>query len=153
MMLGLAGWALYRRWIVLDGKKRTIRIRCGIGPFSWTRERSFDEFRQIVVYRRPSRNDHHVCYRIVAQGNGQSLTIGTSDGPYLERKDSMSIIPASRLSSSDRRLLGNNLDRPKKCRPGLSHRRQQKLIVSAVNRSLAVVGEQIGVLHPSLVLA
>jgi hypothetical protein len=69
------------------------------------------------------------------------------------RKDYMSIIPASRLSSSDRRLLGNNLDRPKKSRPGLSNRRRQHMIVSAVNRSLAAVGEQIGGPHRSLALA
>lgn len=65
----------------------------------------------------------------------------------------MSIIPASRLSNSDRRLLGNNIDLLKKSRPGLSQRRRQHMIVSAVNRSLASLGEQIGGLHRSLVLA
>jgi hypothetical protein len=65
----------------------------------------------------------------------------------------MSIIPASRLSASDLRQLGNNLDRPKKCRPGLSRRRRQQIIMSAVNRSLAAVGEQIGGLHRPLALA
>ena len=65
----------------------------------------------------------------------------------------MSIIPASCLSSSDRRLLGNNLDRPKKSRLSVNHRRRQQRIVSAVNRSLAAVSERIGSLHPLLVLA
>ena len=65
----------------------------------------------------------------------------------------MTIIRSSLLTRSDMRQLGNNIDRPKKCRPGLSHRRQQQMIMSAVNRSLAVVGEQVGGLHRSLVLA
>lgn len=64
----------------------------------------------------------------------------------------MSIIPASRLSTSDLALLGNNLHRSRKnkFRPG---RRRHRLILSAVNRSLATVGEQIGRLHRPLVVA
>ncbi len=49
----------------------------------------------------------------------------------------MSIIPASSLSSSELRMLGNNFGparrRPQRSRPSLA----------AVNRSLAVVGERV----------
>jgi hypothetical protein len=59
----------------------------------------------------------------------------------------MSIIPASRLSSCDLALLGNNLDpsqrRSKPQRRHVYHRRQ----IAAVNRSLVNVGERVGVLY------
>ena len=58
----------------------------------------------------------------------------------------MSIIPASRLSSCDLALLGNNVDPSRRRRlpqrQPVYHRRQ----VAAVNRSLANVGEKVGVL-------
>ncbi|MGA2496826.1 MAG: hypothetical protein ABSH20_03750 [Tepidisphaeraceae bacterium] len=65
----------------------------------------------------------------------------------------MSIIPVSSLSSSDLRVLGNNLARPKKLRPGCNQRRRQQMIVAAVNRSLSSVGEQIDRLHRPLTQA
>ena len=50
----------------------------------------------------------------------------------------MSIIPASRLSSSDIELLGNNL------RPGVSRaRRRKRFVIAAVNRSLAGLDEKV----------
>jgi hypothetical protein len=54
----------------------------------------------------------------------------------------MSIIPASRLSSSDIELLGNNL------RPGVSRaRRRKRFVIAAVNRSLAGLDEKVKTLH------
>jgi hypothetical protein len=57
----------------------------------------------------------------------------------------MSIIPASRLSSSDLALLGNNLDEPKQRpyqrRPSQPRYRGE---LAAVNRSLATIGERVG---------
>jgi hypothetical protein len=58
----------------------------------------------------------------------------------------MSIVPASRLSSSDLALLGNNL------RPvaggEVTVRRRRRRFVAAVNRSLSAVGERVGRLYP-----
>lgn len=59
----------------------------------------------------------------------------------------MSVIPASRLSTCDLALLGNNVDpsqrrRNTERRPAY-HRRQ----LAAVNRSLANVGENVGTLY------
>jgi hypothetical protein len=65
----------------------------------------------------------------------------------------MSIIPVTRLSSSELRLLGNNLARPTKSRFRLGHRRRQQRILSAVNRSLSAVGEEVGRLHRPLAAA
>ena len=53
----------------------------------------------------------------------------------------MSIIPASRLSASDLSRLGNNLAPGRRPRPSID--RQARRIVSALNRSLACVGESI----------
>lgn len=55
----------------------------------------------------------------------------------------MSIVPASRLSSSDLSRLGNNVSRSghsKKIRAGSADRRR---LVAAVNRSLATLGEHV----------
>jgi hypothetical protein len=56
----------------------------------------------------------------------------------------MSIIPASRLSTSDLARLGNNLGTSTSASP---QRRRKREFVAAVNRSLAVVGEQVSQLH------
>jgi hypothetical protein len=60
----------------------------------------------------------------------------------------MSIVPASRLSASDLALLGNNLTGPARHRPArCPHRRRLPAYrgeLTAVNRSLAAVGERIG---------
>ncbi len=53
----------------------------------------------------------------------------------------MSIIPASRLSSSDLARLGNNM-RPRR-RPPMSRRQQERRFVATINRSLACVGEAV----------
>ena len=54
----------------------------------------------------------------------------------------MSIIPASRLSSSEIELLGNNL------KPGVSRtRRRKRFVIAAVNRSLAGLDEKVKTLH------
>jgi hypothetical protein len=58
----------------------------------------------------------------------------------------MSIIPARFLSSADLALLGNNVDpsqRRRRSQRRHSHRRE----IAAVNRSLAIVGEQISTLY------
>ena len=56
----------------------------------------------------------------------------------------MSIVPASRLSASDLTRLGNNVGGP----PVRSiHHRRKRDLVAAVNRSLAIVGEQVSQLH------
>lgn len=55
----------------------------------------------------------------------------------------MSIIPSSNLSNAELRALGNNVVRPRKSRSQFARRHRQQMMVSAVNRSLAVVGEQI----------
>ena len=62
----------------------------------------------------------------------------------------MSIIPASRLSSSDLMLLGNNIRRAaRRAKPRSNDRR----IVAAVNRSLARLGEQVTCLHSPVAVA
>ena len=55
----------------------------------------------------------------------------------------MSVIPASRLSASDLALLGNNMGD----RTASPQRRRKREFVAAVNRSLAIVGEQVSQLH------
>ena len=65
----------------------------------------------------------------------------------------MSIIPASRLSSSDLSRLGNNVCRSgsrKIIRPGSADRRR---LVAAVNRSLAILGEHVVHLRRPLITA
>lgn len=57
----------------------------------------------------------------------------------------MSILPASRLSSSDLSRLGNNLSEMPRRKP-----RVRRRVLQAVNRSLACVGERIGQLHRPL---
>jgi hypothetical protein len=65
----------------------------------------------------------------------------------------MTIIPASRLSSSDLAVLGNNVD-PSNRRPTPSSvRTDRRRQLAAVNRSLACLGERIGRLHPPLFVA
>jgi hypothetical protein len=60
----------------------------------------------------------------------------------------MTIVPASRLSASDLALLGNNVRAAALRRPRNRPRRQPRaMLVSAVNRSLAGFGEQIGRLY------
>ena len=58
----------------------------------------------------------------------------------------MSIVPASRLSASDLARLGNNVAASMTASP---HRRRKREFVAAVNRSLALVGEQVSQLHRS----
>jgi hypothetical protein len=57
----------------------------------------------------------------------------------------MSIIPASRLSSSDLARLGNNLSSPH--RRSLARVGQGRGQLAAVNRSLSIVGERVGRLY------
>ena len=52
----------------------------------------------------------------------------------------MSIVPASSLSGPDLRQLGNNLAAP---HAGRARRQRRRARLAAVNRSLAVVGEQV----------
>ena len=54
----------------------------------------------------------------------------------------MTIIPASRLSTSDLSVLGNNLT------PAVRKDHRQRRQVRAVNRSLAVCQERVGRLYP-----
>ena len=62
----------------------------------------------------------------------------------------MSIVHASRLSSSDLALLGNNMD-PARCRPlPQTERMERRRQLAAVNRSLACVGERVRRLHEPL---
>lgn len=53
----------------------------------------------------------------------------------------MSILPASRLSTSDLNRLGNNLAPARRPRP--SDDRQARRLIATLNRSLACVGESI----------
>jgi hypothetical protein len=57
----------------------------------------------------------------------------------------MSIIPASRLSSSDLARLGNNLSFPS--RRSSTRASQARRQLAAVNRSLSIVGERVGRLY------
>ena len=61
----------------------------------------------------------------------------------------MSIIPVHALSSGDLRLLGNNLDVGGK-RPSVRDRHKRAQL-AAINRSLAVVGEQVSKLRRPLI--
>jgi hypothetical protein len=54
----------------------------------------------------------------------------------------MMIIPASRLSSTDLSLLGNNL------MPAVRRDHRQRRQLRAINRSLAIVQEQVHRLYP-----
>ncbi len=65
----------------------------------------------------------------------------------------MSIVPASRLSRSDLALLGNNVCSSGDCRRAKHRRRAGRLVVAAVNRSLAAVDEQVRRLHRRSVVA
>jgi hypothetical protein len=56
----------------------------------------------------------------------------------------MSIVPASRLSASDLARLSNNV--AARMAPSAQRRRKREF-VAAVNRSLAIVGEQVSQLH------
>jgi hypothetical protein len=59
----------------------------------------------------------------------------------------MSIIPASRLSSSDLARLGNNLSPIRRSKPEVTPRPSERAVLAAVNRSLASLGEQVTELH------
>jgi len=59
----------------------------------------------------------------------------------------MSILPASRLSASDLNRLGNNLVPGRRPRPSID--REPRRVLTAVNRSLAGVGERIDRLSDS----
>jgi len=62
----------------------------------------------------------------------------------------MSIVPASRLTSSDLSMLSNNLGRPvKRAKP----RSKDHQLLAAVNRSLARLGESVAKLHQPTYLA
>lgn len=63
----------------------------------------------------------------------------------------MSIVPASRLSTSDLALLGNNLFPIRRPRPSIDQ--QARRLLAPINRSLARVGERIDRLSvsPSMV--
>ena len=63
----------------------------------------------------------------------------------------MSIVPVSRLSSSDVALLGNNVTQPRIFRRWAKrHTHQRRAEIAAVNRSLAGCGESVGKLHRPL---
>jgi hypothetical protein len=65
----------------------------------------------------------------------------------------MSIIPASRLSTSDLSHLGNNVN-PSQHRPLPSwERNERRRQLAAINRSLACLGESVGRLHRPLFVA
>ncbi len=59
----------------------------------------------------------------------------------------MSIIPASRLSSCDLALLGNNVDPSQRRRRPERRDVHQRRELAAVNRSLVNVGEKVGTLY------
>ena len=64
----------------------------------------------------------------------------------------MSIIPASRLSSSDLALLGNNVVPARKSnRHRTRDQAASRQILAAVQRSLASVGESVTELYPAVV--
>jgi len=64
----------------------------------------------------------------------------------------MSIVPASRLSSSDLSRLGNNVRRETGARKtGRCGSTDRRLLVAAVNRSLAGLGERVVRLHRPLI--
>ena len=63
----------------------------------------------------------------------------------------MSIIPASRLSSSDLALLGNNVLPASRHRPVRNYAQQRRRSeIAAVNRSLAAFGESVGKLQKAI---
>lgn len=62
----------------------------------------------------------------------------------------MSIVPASRLSSCDFALLGNNVNPAQRRRASTVPRSRSRSQVTAVNRSLALTGETIGTLYAAL---
>ncbi len=66
----------------------------------------------------------------------------------------MSIIPASRLSSSDLALLGNNVVPARRAsRPREREQSPNRQILAAVQRSLASVGESVTELYPAVTTA
>ena len=64
----------------------------------------------------------------------------------------MSIVPASRLSSADMAMLGNNV-RPPVHRKSKRRPRRDHWLLPAVNRSLATLGESVIRLHRPLLVA
>ncbi len=64
----------------------------------------------------------------------------------------MSIVPASRLSSSDMAILGNNLRRAYR-QESVGRTLRRRRLVAAVNRSLSTVGERVSCLHRPLLAA
>lgn len=65
----------------------------------------------------------------------------------------MSIVPASRLSSSELSLLGNNVDPAERCPLPRAERLARRRQLAAVNRSLALLGERVTYLHRPLFVA
>jgi hypothetical protein len=61
----------------------------------------------------------------------------------------VTIISASGLTSRDIARLGNNIGGPAAALPPSLRRRPQRLLVAAVNRSLAVLGERVARLDRS----
>ncbi len=59
----------------------------------------------------------------------------------------MSIIPASRLSSCDLAMLGNNVDPGHRRRSPQRRHVYQRRQLAAVNRSLSSMGEKVGALY------
>ena len=65
----------------------------------------------------------------------------------------MSIVPASRLSSSDLSRLGNNVGRTGNRKLIRPHSADRRLLIAAVNRSLACLDERVANLRRPLIPA
>jgi len=91
VVFALAGWCLYRRWIVIDRREGTVTIRRGVGLLSLTGRRRIDEFDHLAIHRLVDRNNRHIYYRVMACGKGGTLTIGTLDNDHLFDKPGQSV--------------------------------------------------------------
>ncbi len=80
ILFALAGWGLYRRWVIVDRRADLIRIRCGVGPLSWVRQDRISRYTHVAVHRYENRTrNRRVFYRIVMSGGRRSLVLATLD--------------------------------------------------------------------------
>jgi hypothetical protein len=97
-------------------------------------------------------------YRIVARPSNQPVVFisptNHSTAPIGAQGKNMSIIPASRLSSSDLAILGNNIVPTRRSN---RHRTREQAagrqVMAAIKRSLASVGESVNEFYPRVLPA
>jgi hypothetical protein len=78
LIFALAGWALYRKRIMIDRAAGTITIRRGVGILGWTRYYDISAYESIRVDRRETKaqkSGPKVRYSVILSGPRGSLTL------------------------------------------------------------------------------